>query len=106
MMTVSGALLTLLAVGCVGGLVATQFFLRYLRLHHRDTWEKLGSPSLVMNNSIRNGLAVTRWLWAKEFLDLEDPRLTRFAKSMLLYQILYLALFGVVVIFGASGRTQ
>jgi hypothetical protein len=99
-------LFTLLAVSCIAGLVAMHFFLRCLRLHHVATWQHLGTPTLVMNNTIRSGLSVMRWLWKKEYVALEDPHLTRFAQAMIAYQMLYLVVFVVVVLFAAPPRTQ
>ena len=82
------------------------FFLRYLRVHHVSTWQNLGSPTLVMNNTIRSGLSVMRWLWKKEYLALEDPHLTRFAQAMIVYQVLYFVLFIVVLLFAAPAHTK
>jgi hypothetical protein len=105
-MSVSGFLFTVLAASCIAGLTAMHFFLRYLRLNHSATWQHLGSPSLVMNNNIGNNLTVLRWLWKREYLELEDPRLTRFAQSIIVFQVFYLVLFVVVLLYAGPAHTK
>lgn len=82
------------------------FFLRYLRLNHSATWQHLGSPSLVMNNTIINNNSVLRWLWKKEYLELEDSRLTRFAQSIIVFQVFYLGLFLVVLLYAGQAHAK
>jgi hypothetical protein len=96
-MSVSGILFAILAASCIAGLIAMHFFLRYLRLNHSTTWQHLGSPSLVMNNTISNNISVLRWLWKKEYLELEDSRLTRFAQGIIVFQVFYIVLFLIVL---------
>ena len=51
--------------------------LRILKQDHPDVWTKLGSPTLFLNNSIRNGYLLNKYLRKREYLSLEDERLTR-----------------------------
>jgi len=93
-------LFTFLMVGAFGGLALSAYFLHLLRTRHEQTWIALGRPSLVLNNAIANGFAVLRFLWRKDFLELDDPSITRLCTFILLYQIGYLALFIVTIVFG------
>ena len=94
-------LTALLVVAAVGGLVLTQFFLRRLRTHHSPTWEALGSPTLVLNNTIRNSTRTCRFIWDGEYRVLDDPVLDMLGTTLRLYWIGYGILFVLVLLFGA-----
>ena len=89
-------------ISCVAGLALTAYLLRMLRKRHEPTWTSLGSPSLVRNNTISNNMAVLRFLWSKEFLELDDPQLTRLCFFVMFYQVAYLILFLIVLIVPRS----
>ena len=79
-------------------------FLRMLRTRHEERSIALGKPSLILNNSISNGFAVTRFLWRREYMEPEDERLTRFGSSMLVYQIGWLILLVLLLFIGSVGH--
>jgi hypothetical protein len=93
-------LFTFLMVSALGGLALSVYLQHVLRRHHEQTWIALGRPSLVLNNTITNGFAVLRFLWRKDYLELDDPRLTRLCTFILFYQVGYVALFIVTIFFG------
>jgi Trk-type K+ transport system membrane component len=80
-------------------------FLRELRSRHPAVWESLGRPTLFMNNSIANGLAVMRFLWRKEYEALNDRDFAQKARVLRTLSIAYLFLFAVIVViqFYVSG---
>ena len=72
----SVALVALFAAQIVG--TVTYLFLvgrlfGRLEKEHAVVHESLGSPSLFLNNSIQNNARFLRWLWRKEFEELDDP---------------------------------
>ncbi len=86
-----------LASMCALGLCLTNVLMSYIRKQHNATWEKLGSPSLITNNSIQNNLAFQRFLWKKEYRHLDDKKLNLLAGITRYFEVLYLLLFiGIV----------
>ena len=107
MPTLLPILFVLLLVSCVVGLILQHVFLSRLRTRHARTWEALGRPTLFLNNSISNSLAVLRFLWRREYRDLADNELIRFAAFLRGYLVAYLLLFVLVVAgFVLSTRRQ
>jgi hypothetical protein len=90
-----------LGVACVAGLALTYFFLRRLRIRHATTWEELGAPTLILNNTISNGLRTCRFIWDGEYRVLDDPILNTLGTIIRLYWIGYGALFIVVLLVPA-----
>lgn len=66
----------MLGVGAAVGFVLHSRFLKTLKTRHPDVLEALGGPNLFLNNSIKNGWAVQRFLHKKEYLALNDPLFT------------------------------
>ena len=89
----------LLALGFVVGMALTYSLLARLKSHHRATWEQLGEPTLVINNSIGAFLATQRFLMRKEYARLGDPTLSSIGRWLTAVQAVYLAVFLVSVIF-------
>ncbi len=87
-----------LMVSCVAGLALHTRFLRELRLRHADIWESLGRPTLIMNNSISNGLAVLRFLWRRDYESIDDPEFVRLARRLRIFNIAHIALFLLIVL--------
>ncbi len=70
---------------------------RSLRRRHPEVWRSLGSPTLVMNNSISNGLRLERFLWASEYKALSDPALNRLALTIKVVFVVYTIVFVSVI---------
>src|SRR5438477_12662691 len=94
-------LTALLAIACIGGFVLTHLFLRRLRTYHSATWEELGAPTLILNNSISNSLRTCRFIWTGEYRVLDDRVLNTLGAALRLYWIAYGLLFVAVLLFGA-----
>ena len=105
-MSTPAILLCVITVYFIGWVFVCRYFLRLLRTRHEERWISLGRPSLVLNNTITNGIAVTRFLWRKEYMELEDEQITRLCSFMLVYQIGWLVLVGLVFIIGPVGHAQ
>lgn len=92
-------LFSILMLAVVIGLGVHHVFLRRLRLKHPETWVALGSPSLILNNSIQNGFAVMRFLWKRQYKSLNDPALTKLCNFIVVYSTVYIVFFVGVIIF-------
>ena len=92
-----GFLFVLLMVGCVLGLILQFSFLGRLRTRHPQAWEALGCPSLFLNNSIGNSVAVLRFIWTRDYRALGDEQFVRFADFLRMYYAAYAILFALVV---------
>jgi hypothetical protein len=51
-------------------LIAGHLLQEGLRKNAPELYEKLGSPHIFMNNTPRNGLLVTKWLWSGDITNL------------------------------------
>jgi len=60
----------------ISGSVSVYSFLRLLRQEHSTEWDRLGRPTLLMNNSIQNSVKFLRFLAKKDYLSLRDAELT------------------------------
>jgi len=63
-----------------------------------EVWIKLGSPKLFFNNSINSNLRVFIFLKNKQYLQLNNPQLTKISNFLWNYIIIYLLIF-VLVLF-------
>jgi hypothetical protein len=100
-------LLILLFTSCAAGLVLQHIFLSRLRSRHLQTWEALGRPTLFLNNSITNSLAVLRFLWRGDYRALGDREFARFACFLRGYMAAYFVLFVLfIVVFMANSGSH
>jgi uncharacterized membrane protein YidH (DUF202 family) len=72
--------------------------LSMLRQNHPQKWRELGSPSLIINNSIQNNVAVLRFLKNKEYVSIGDKRVTTISRLLWRLGLIYLGLLVVVLI--------
>ncbi len=66
----------------ISGFVLQCIFLRRLKNDHPQVWEKLGRPTLILNNTITNGLAVFRFVQWGEYESLKDDSFIQFSRFM------------------------
>lgn len=76
---------------------------KILETRHPATYEAMGKPSLIMNNSISNNISFMKFLFGGQWRDLEDDRLTKLSKSMLVFFFVYLAGFAFLFVATAVG---
>jgi hypothetical protein len=93
--------------GILMACVALGFFLQsrlydMLRKRHPKVYESLGRPTLFLNNSIQNGLAVQGFILFGRFKQIDDPKLVRLCSFLRVFAICYLVFFACVVIYGFS----
>jgi len=54
---------------------------------HKQAWADLGSPHVIMNNSIRNSSRILQWIKKNEWLKLNDHKLESFIKKHKTYRV-------------------
>jgi len=64
-----------------------------LRTRHSEKYDAMGKPSLIMNNSISNNLLFMKFLFKREWQELNDEGLANLSKSMLIFFVIYIILF-------------
>ena len=89
----------LLACVVVWFILITRLF-RLLRTRHPAVYDSLGRPTLILNNSIRNGWLFTRFLLGGHFRDIDDTETVRLCQFMRVFAICYLVLFIALVVCG------
>ena len=62
---------------------------RILRTRHSETYDRLGRPTLFLNNSVQNGIATIRFLLGGHFRQLNDPELLRLGAFMQVFFFVY-----------------
>jgi len=68
------------------------YLMRYLKDAHHQTWLDLGSPSVFLNNSIRNGLLTFGFLFGGKYRTLNDQKLNRIIWGTRALFVLFVAL--------------
>lgn len=63
-----------------------------LRKNYPIKWRDLGSPTLIINNSIKNNMAVLKFLKNKEYLEMNNQRLTKVSRLLWNMGLFYLFL--------------
>jgi hypothetical protein len=61
-----------------------------LQTRHPEKYEAMGRPSLIINNSLSNNISFMKFLFKREYLDLNDPGISKLAQFMLIYLLVYL----------------
>lgn len=74
------------------------FFLCYrlfkiLETRHPEKYESMGKPSLIMNNSISSNITFMKFLFRREWRELDDSGLATLGKSMLVFFAIYMVGF-------------
>lgn len=78
--------------------LGTRLF-RLLREDHPEVYESLGSPSLFLNNTIKNNWLSLRFLVTGRYRELGDKRVTRLCNVMRVFLAAYLVwFFGAIFI--------
>ena len=67
--------------------------LRILRTRHPEKYAALGSPTLIMNNSIANGRSMFRFLWKREDRSLGDLGLSKLVSFMRVFYVIFMVIF-------------
>ncbi|WP_339075312.1 hypothetical protein [Teredinibacter turnerae] len=70
------------------------FFLCYrlfkiLEARHPEKYESMGKPSLIKNNSLSSNITFMKFLFKREWRDLEDSGLATLGISMLVFFAIY-----------------
>lgn len=86
LLVVSFLVMVILAVPLV---VLQVKMLSRLRSNHATDWERLGSPTLILNNTIGNTFSVLGFLWKGEYMALHDGELSRTCKRLRLLGPIY-----------------
>jgi hypothetical protein len=79
---------------------------RLLRTRHPDVYDALGRPTLILNNTIKNGWLFTRFLLGGHFEDIDDREIVLLCRFLRVFAFAYLALFLAIVIFGFASGTD
>jgi hypothetical protein len=58
----------------------------------------MGKPSLIMNNSISNNISFMKFLFKREWKELNDPALSTLGQSMLVFFAIYTIGFVILLI--------
>lgn len=91
---------------CILGLILHYKFLALLKEKHPKEWERLGSPSLFTNNSIKNSFRTMLFLKNKEYLKTNDLHLKQTAQFLWRYILIYSAVFVVILFLFMSSVRQ
>ena len=79
------------------------FFLCYrmfkiLETRHPETYEAMGKPSLLMNNSISNNISFIKFLFTRSWKGLNDEGLASLGNAMLVFFAVYSVVFFFMIL--------
>jgi hypothetical protein len=104
--TTSILFLALLAVQAVGTAIYLFYVKRLfscLEANEPGAFESLGSPHLILNNTLRTNWLLLRWLWRKDFLSLSHrearylaTRVHAWARVLLVNSMALLLVFAAI----------
>ena len=81
--------------------------LKKLKEVDTEEWNRLGAPTLIMNNSFRNSCLVVKWLLCKEYLNLDHEEVVKGASICRVLLILGLvATFLSFILYGIIAGGQ
>ncbi|WP_432454693.1 hypothetical protein ACRRS0_04260 [Agarivorans sp. QJM3NY_29] len=74
------------------------FFLCYrlfkiLETRHPEKYESMGKPSLIMNNSLSSNITFMKFIFKREWRELNDSGLATLGKFMLVFFAIYIVGF-------------
>jgi hypothetical protein len=73
---------------------------RLLRTRHPNVYDSLGRPTLILNNTIRNGWLFTRFLLGGHFQDINDRETLWLCQFMRVFAFCYLVFFVSIFVLG------
>lgn len=84
------------------------FFLCYrlfkiLENRHPEKYESMGKPSLIMNNSLSNNIKFMKFLYKREWRELDDSGLATLSKAMLVFFVIYMISFLTLILLVSLG---
>ena len=82
--------LVILMVFC---LMLFGIILNYLKNNHHKEWEEIGSPSIFINNSIRNSIRSNRYFFRSQYKKLNDHKLNNLCLTHKCLTFIYFAIF-------------
>lgn len=85
--TVFNVILALLASGIIIWFILVSRYFRYLREKHPQTYARMGSPSLIMNNTPSNNIRFVKYICSDQCDETGDDELV--AKTRTLRFILF-----------------
>lgn len=86
-------LFVLLIIFAITGICIHYRFLSLLKEKLPEKWKALGCPTLIINNSIKNNIAILKFLKDKEYLKINNPELIRVAQLLWNISRIYIVLF-------------
>lgn len=72
------------------GLYLSHRVYKILENRHPEKYEAMGKPSLIMNNSISNNISFIKFLFKREWRELDDPALSKLSLFLLIFSLAYL----------------
>lgn len=85
-------------VAVIIGLFLVSRFFQSLRERHVEEWHRLGSPSLVTNNSPQSSLKFLNYLRKREYLGLNDEEIAAQGRRLWIFLQLYCVAFLIALV--------
>ena len=82
-------LLPLLFLTAIGYIVAAYLMTKRFEAQHLETWKQMGEPNIIWNNSSKNNANLQRYLKNKEYLKIDDPKLTKWCRNTRLFYLVF-----------------
>jgi hypothetical protein len=66
---------------------------KLLKTRCPQKYTSMGSPGLIMNNTIRNNISFIKFLFWREYQELNDQGIIKLSRFMHVFIVVYLAIF-------------
>ena len=80
------------------GIVLTAIIQTHLGRLHSDIYQKLGSPTIIRNYTISNGLAFQKFLLTRSYRSLADRKLNRLCDTLFWFQLFWVTSMVIIPI--------
>ena len=75
------------------GFTFTARLYKILKESHPEKYKAMGEPTLFLNNSPKTSIALMKFLFKREYIALNNPKLTTLGNIMLVFFVIYLVGF-------------
>ena len=79
---------------------------KILETMHPEKYESMGKPSLIMNNTVSSNITFMKFLFKREWSELEDSGVATLGKSMLVFLVIYMIGFLTLFLSIALGYVK
>lgn len=99
MMTDQATVFLILAILIAFNLLFTGLLFRRLKAHHPKSYDRLGKPNLIFNNSVSNNILFVKFIVCGDWVHLDDLSLKIQSICIIVSGVLVLSIIPLSIVF-------